>query len=99
MHAYVQVSGDRKERICEVLYCCLPTFAMMGALAWQVMIPNKVSDFVFGGEMVRGFCPALLSVSCLWFLSLFPRIICKIYSDIKFGGYDPRKMTLLICKV
>lgn len=42
-------------------YCCLPTFAMMGALAWQVTIPNKVTIFVFGGEMARGFCPALLS--------------------------------------
>ncbi|KAJ8561344.1 hypothetical protein K7X08_027534 [Anisodus acutangulus] len=46
----------------------------MGALAWQVKIPNKCSIFVFGGEMLLGFCPGSpFSVSCPLLPSLLPK--------------------------
>ncbi|KAJ6907272.1 hypothetical protein NC651_017845 [Populus alba x Populus x berolinensis] len=39
-----------------VYYLCHPTFAMTGALAWQVNhYLNKIIIFVFGGEIARGF--------------------------------------------
>lgn len=79
--------------MCEVLYCCLPAFAMPGALAWQVTKPNKDAIFVFGGEMVRGFLPDSPLCVCLW-PPFFSRTVCKIYSDkrlIKFGVNVPER--------
>nr|AAD09831.1 unknown [Nicotiana tabacum] len=48
---------------------------MMGALAWQVTIPNKVSIFCFGRGDGTGILPGapLFVSSRLLFSSLFPR--------------------------
>ena len=63
------------KRLVAMDLCHPPTFAMLGALAWQVKKPNKILVFWFSGEFARalspGFYPLLCVLSCFSFLHVF----------------------------
>lgn len=59
----------------EVMFV-LPTFAMTGALTWQVKSSMKYLFFWFRGEMVRGLLPgSLLACGLVFFLLLYYLVV------------------------